>query len=294
MVNPIPFNIGATVEAAVNPSAAHITGTKTAQYFRRYLSQKLMSIFKWELPENWSKRYFLYALQCAPVAVFNTERFGVIPNTCTLSGLNVFYQPSTAIVANPLLPNLPELKIGENCVIFTPTMDYGGLDDLIEFYADQMALVTESFCCNINNSKLSYVFAAEDKAIAQSFKKAMDLILSGEPYVVADKKLFDTSGELRVKMLEQNVRQNYIGTELFEMLKNIENQFATEIGIPNSNTQKRERLITDEVNSNNVETSIRSELWLENLKESCSEVKRIFNVDVSVNWRYEPEVVENG
>lgn len=39
--------------------------------------------------------------------------------------------------------------------------------------------------------------------------------------------------------------------------------FDTDIGIPNANTDKRERLITDEVNSNNAETLSKCALWLD-------------------------------
>ena len=67
-----------------------------------------------------------------------------------------------------------------------------------------------------------------------------------------------------------------------------ENLFDTEIGIPNSNTNKRERLIVDEVNSNNVETATKCELWLEDLQKTCAKTTDLFGIDISVDWRYEP------
>ena len=65
--------------------------------------------------------------------------------------------------------------------------------------------------------------------------------------------------------------------------------FDTEVGIPNSNTEKRERMITDEVNANNVETITKCELWLEELKKSCERTKAMFGIDISVDWRHKPE-----
>ena len=61
--------------------------------------------------------------------------------------------------------------------------------------------------------------------------------------------------------------------------------FDTEIGIPNANTDKRERLITDEVNANNVETYSKCSMWLENLQEACQKVNRMFGLSISVDWR---------
>ena len=48
--------------AAVSPSTVHCRNTALSQYFRRYLLQKAMSLYKWKLPEHWSKNYFVYVL----------------------------------------------------------------------------------------------------------------------------------------------------------------------------------------------------------------------------------------
>ena len=47
-------------------------------------------------------------------------------------------------------------------------------------------------------------------------------------------------------------------------------------------------MITSETESNDVETSTRMEMWLDGWKKSCDAVKKMFNVDVSVNWRPDP------
>lgn len=70
-------------------------------------------------------------------------------------------------------------------------------------------------------------------------------------------------------------------------MQTIENQFNTLIGIPNANTQKRERLITDEVNSNNAETSALATLWLETMQEGIDKVNQMFGTNISVKYRYE-------
>ena len=72
-------------------------------------------------------------------------------------------------------------------------------------------------------------------------------------------------------------------------MRTIENQFNTFIGIPNSNTQKRERLITSEVESNNVEVFALPNLWLNTMREGIEKVNRMFGLNISVSLRYEPE-----
>ena len=51
----------------------------------------------------------------------------------------------------------------------------------IEYDADLLALATESLAVNITNSKLAYVFACQDKTVAESFKKMFDQINEGNP-----------------------------------------------------------------------------------------------------------------
>ena len=65
--------------------------------------------------------------------------------------------------------------------------------------------------------------------------------------------------------------------------------FDTDVGIPNANTDKRERMITDEVNANNIETLTRCELWLEELQKSCKNTENMFGIDIQVDWRHDPD-----
>lgn len=290
---PFSYDYMNVVESSRSPSTVHTQNTHLVAYFRRYLLQKAMSVFTWKMPEAWDKDYFLYGLYTwGYMAVLNTQRYGVIPQGCGLKGYNVFYRPREIIVTNPLFyPKKSIIKtIGVDCVLFKLEPDYGGIMDLINYYAEQLALCAEAKDVNLINSKLSYVFAAESKTAAESMKKLYDCIASGEPAVVVDKALISDEGKPKWMPFEQNVGQNYIVSDILSDMRKIEAQFNTDIGIPNANTDKRERLNTDEVNANNVETASRCEMWLERLQQSCEEVKNMFGVEMSVDWRHKPEV----
>ena len=162
-----------------------------------------------------------------------------------------------------------------------------GLFDLVDFYGDLMALSAETAGVNILNSKLSYVFAADNKASAESMKKLYDNIASGEPAQFVDKNLFDDEGNLKMQMFTQDVGTNFIADKLLESLRTIRCMFLTAIGIPNANTDKKERLIVDEVNANNFETRANCAQWLEELQKGCKKAREMFGIDISVNWRDE-------
>ena len=294
MINGAPYyyNYINAETSQVTPSTVHVKDSGLCRYFTKYLLQKAMSVFEWDLPVTWNKDYFLYVLYCwGYVAVVNTDKFGVIPQGCGLKGYDVFYAPTHAVIANPLLSGILEPRIGTQCELLKLQPDFSGILDLVGHYAEQMALASQSVSVNLLNSKLSYVFTAKTKALAESLKKMYDQIASGEPAVVIDSRLKNAAdGEETWKSFEQNVGGNYIVTNLLADLRKIEAMFDTEIGIPNANTDKRERLIQDEVNANNIETYSKCAMWLENLQDACKRVNDMFGLSIAVRWRKIPEM----
>ena len=280
------------------PPTVCVTNTPLSRFFQRYLLQRAMSVFRFKLPENWSAEYFLYTLYCIGfLAVINTDKFGVIPQACTLYGYDVYYRPNKAQIANPLLKGIINPVIGVQCELVKLAPDYGGILDLVTFYADMMALTAQSAGVNLLNSKLSYLFTAKNKSASESFKRVFDKVSSGEPMVVIDEKLMNADGSKAWEAFTQNVGQNYIADRLLEDLRKLEQRFDTAIGIPNANTEKKERLITDEVNSNNVETYSLCELWLDEIQKCFVKVENMFGIKPSVDWRYKPNTsggIKNG
>ena len=283
----------------VNSCYSPKTPIKTSfqyMFYCRYLYQKIISVFKWTIPYSWSKSMFLLTLYSRGYAgVVKTDKYGVIYNPCSVGGRNVFYEPAYILMANPLLPNITgkQLEISTECALIRLTPDYMGVLDLIGFYAEKMALCSQGIDVNITNSKLSYVFSAKDHTQAKTFKKMYDQITDGEPAVVVDKKLFNDDGSPNWQLFTQNLKQTYITDLLISDLRKIEDEFNTRIGLPNANTDKRERLISDEVNANNVETETLPELWLDNLHRSINQAVELYpelSGKISVDWRVKPNV----
>lgn len=287
---PMFYNYMNAETTKYSPSTIHASDNQTAQYFRRYLLQKAIAVFKWKMPEHWVKEYFLYTLYSQGfIAIINTNKFGVIPQRCALSGYNVMEAPTQVIVNNYLIRFPMSPTIGINCVLIKLMPDYGSILDKIEYYAAKMALVSEAIDINLLNTRLTTVFGADTKGAAESLKKVYDQVSRGEPAVFTDQKFFNADGKPKWAQFTQDAKQNYIVTDLLSDLRKIEAQFATDIGIPNANTDKRERLITDEVNANSIETKTLCELWLEELQKSCKQASTMFGIELSVDWRNNPD-----
>lgn len=278
------------------PSTVHCKNANLTWYFKRYLLQKIISVFEFkDLPETWSKDYFLYVLFInGYVAIINTDKFGVIPQHCSLQGYDVFYRPTNAVIANPLLRGLLQPRIGEECELIRMQPDYCGCWDIVEVYADMLALALEGLGVNLVNSKFAYIFGAEDKAAAESFKKLYDNIQKGDPAVFTGKELFNEQGELGIQLLTQNLQQNYIAGDILDDMAKIDSRFNTDIGIPNVNIAKASGVSQSEVDSNNIDTRSKCELWLETMRDGVEKVNNMFDLNISVALRFKEEAQSNG
>lgn len=284
---PFYYDYQNTTAASQQPANMHVLNTEIGRFFQRYLLKKAISVFKWRLPDWWDTDYFLYVLYSFGfVGIINTDTFGVIPQQCGLQGYNVFYRPTNIIVANPRIKGIMRPRIGIECVLMKLQPDYCGVLDLCAHYASKMALASASIDQNLWNTKIATIFFAETDAEQQAFKKAYDRMTDGDPMVVVRKNLRDDNGNLKYEKFNRDVKASYIVSDLLSDLRKIEAEFDTRIGIPNANTDKRERLITDEVNANNVETHILADKWMDSIQDGIAQVKDMFDITLSCDWRY--------
>lgn len=289
-----------------SPSTVHVKNSRLRKFFRKYLFQKAISVFKWNLPEEWDKDYFLYTLYgLGYIAIVDTDEYGVICQGGALGGYNLYYRPSYIVITNPLLRQTLTCSIdrstegpadraltsvtGKDCVLVKLQPDYSSIMDIVGYYADQMALASESMGINLLNIKSGTVFGAESKAKAESFKKMYDMLSDGDPAVVIDKQLLDEQGKPVWFPFTQNIKESYVVSDLLSDMRKIEAMFCTDIGIPNANTDKRERLISDEVNANNVETSSRCEMWMEEIRKGLTKANEKYKLNLTVDWRVDPD-----
>ena len=289
---PIYYDFANAWQTSKAPTATHPRDNMCAQYYTRYLLKRAMSLFKWELPEYWDKDYFLYTLYCfGYVAVVNTNEFGVIPQYGALSGYDVFFRPRKVYVTNPVFSasekreyNLRGDKPDGALIKLQP--DYSGLMDVCGMYAERLAYCHEALVMNLGNSKLSYVFMSDNKAAQETFKRMFDKIQQGDPAVMVGGKLKDADGKPLWEMFTQNLKQNYIATDIINDMRGIMAEYDSFIGIPSANTTKRERLITDEVNANNTETETLIDLIEQTLTDTIKHCNNVFGLNLSAERRY--------
>lgn len=252
---------------------------QSAYYFSRKLLRQVFGRFDFTLPDNWPLDYFLTTLFInGEICITDTEA-GVIPLRCGHSGINMYNEPTHCIIANPVLGEMRK-EIGTECALVRINWNYSGIMDIVNRYAALLAMCDSSLAVTLMNSKVAFIGMASSKAQANTMKKMYDMISMGQPAVFVNGDAVNQEN-----FFFNNVRQNFVGQEIMQVKRMITNDFLTEIGINNANLEKRERLVTDEVNANDEEIGNNVQHWLDNIKEGFKQANTLFGLDLSVSLR---------
>ena len=267
-----------------SPSDIHAYNTSLHTFFARYLFQRAMSVYEWKLPKEYNIHYFQWVLWTFGfICLFNDKDYGQLCQQCTLEGYDIYYYPRNAIVTNPAFKKEKKLRIDKDCVVLNLMGNFTGICDLVNFYADMLAVLYESFGVNAIQAKNTDIYGCADKKTAEEMKKVTDLVMSGKPAVFTSKELFNDDGTLTAQQFKNSTE--YFGSELLDNIERILKNFDTEIGIPTA-PSKKERLISREISSSSYESQTRAEMWLENLKRECEKARALLGIDIDVNFRY--------
>lgn len=277
----------------ISPSTLHTKNNALFNMFYRHLLRMVYNIYDFTLPEKWNSNFFKWVLfDRGILAVLKTQKFGVIPMDCTVSGFTVFYQPHRAIINNPLFTKSYDLVIGKECEIIYLQPDFCGMSDIIGFYADQMCIASESVMLNTVNSRLSHVFVSNSKGAKVGYQTMMDGLLSGNVAAFINNNMVDkATGKLNYELINNHVKDNFVVLELQEVIRNWEYDFCRVVGIPSQGINKKQRMVVDEVNASNVETAADAENRLECLQESFAKVRKLFGFsesELNVTWKHDP------
>lgn len=299
MYVPLNYNQLNIVESSYQPSVVKNNSVAFA-YWQRSLFQRACSVLEFTLPDDWTGKtrdFFYYCLfRFGYVAVFERPEFGRVFQPATLNGINFYYQPTRALISNPAIPESLDLEIGRECEILKLTPDYIGIWPIIDRYAQKLATLDGAIDMSIVNNKFAFILAAKNKAAAAALKKMLDKVNAGEPAVILDMKVLNDEvdkTEPWQSWTREHLKENYLTTDQLKDQQTILNAFDAEIGIPTTPYQKQERLTDFESRSRSVDSKARMNVWLDTLKSSIEEVKKLYpDIKLSVKYRYEDEVKE--
>ena len=170
----------------------------------------------------------------------------------------------------------------------------------IELFARRLTEIQRAIDVNINGQKtpvLLYGTEAQQKTLRRVYQQWQ----GNEPVIFGDKQLQENP----IQAIKTDVPESYVN--LMRAKNTIWNEAMSFLGIDNTNTDKRERMITDEVESNNQLLKSQRYIFLNARKEACELINDLFagelegKVDVKFrdyggevndNWRDTPQNLE--
>lgn len=287
------------------PSSVKAYNNAVFKYWQRSLFQRACSTLIIGTPKIWDEHknllyWSLFAYGFS--GVFDLPEFGKCFNPCTTSGFNFYYEPVKILLANPALkPNKDgkteiEFTIGKDAQLLKLTPDYKGIFDIINYYAEKLSSMDCAINTAIINTKFAYIIGAKNKAAAEVLKKIFDKVSKGEPAVFFDKKLANDPNDKDVPwqaLFRDNLKNSYIITDLLRDFQTILNNFDCEVGIPTIPYEKKERMVTSEAESRQIDSTARSIIWFDELTrtmEICNEFLGFTGDDkLTVTLRYNIE-----
>lgn len=247
------------------------------QYNR--IKELAISRFKWNnLPDSIDERFLELTLFEQGMAVFfydEVMKYLALP--AMVGGMLDVYRIPTKRTAyanngfNMHLDNTDSVIIWNNKL--HDNMIYG-----CEMFARRLYECDRTIDVNIKAQKTPILITCSENQ-RLTLKNTYEQYTGNAPVIFADKDIDILKSLQAIPTLAP-----YVADKLLETKTQIWNECLTWLGISNTNYQKKERLISDEVSRNMGGTVASRNSGLEMRKQACDEINRMFGLNISVEF----------
>lgn len=253
------------------------------QYYNRLL-ELAINMYEWKnLPDTVDERFLELTLFSDGMAVyFRDEILGDLCLQTMIGGnLDVYRIPMerTAYAANGYQVRLDPTN---SVIIFNNYTHTNSMLD-IEMYARRLYNIERTIDVNVNAQKTP-VMVVGSEAQRLTLKNLMMQYDGNEPFIYGDDKL--NVNALNVLRLDAP----YVADKLNILKRQIWNEALTYLGIENSNTEKKERLVTDEITSNLGGVEAQRFCRLNARRKAADQINAMFGTNITVDFREENKV----
>lgn len=261
---------------------AKMRSANVQQMYYHMLYEMAVNRFEWTgLPSTVSARWLEITLFDNGLALFfNDQRIGRF--LCTQAsqsrGVNLYNDP---IAFTPIGVNYTyrTLKRDSECVpIWENRLRYPMRDVLIE-YSVRLAEIDKAYNVNLSNLKIPLLVTADEKT-RLSVQNALQQREDGQPAIIGydgmdPSAMFQSFPQVGPYLLDQ------LTLEKSKVL----NECLSFLGVQSSGSEKRERLISDEISTANEKTDIWRTAALRARQEACDKINRTWpELNIGVKW----------
>lgn len=258
--------------------SAQINNQTYIDYYQR-LMEFAINMFEWRnLPPTVDERFLELTLyEKGYCLYFNDEVVGNLALTCTIGGMLDVYRIPTERRAfavngyNKICTSQDSVLIFNN-YLHTPTIL------TIELFARRLYEIERTIDVNVKAQKTpTLVLASEQQRL--TLKNLYMQYDGNEPFIFGDKDMeFDG-----IKCLKTDAP--YVADKLQVLKHQIWNEALTFCGIENSNQDKKERLVADEVGSNYGNIEAQRNVMLNARRQAADKINRMFGTNIEVGFR---------
>lgn len=268
-------------ESAVMNNATYI------QYFNR-LVELSVSMFEWQgLPETVDPRYLeLHLFQNGSMVYFRDEVMGDLCLDCIANGqFDVYGNPISRRAYSSYNQYQKTLNESDSVIIWNNYLRQPSVLD-VKMFAKRLYNLDRIIDVNANAQKTPVLVQGTEKQrlTLVNLYKEFD---GNAPFIFGDKNLDLNS----LRAISTNAP--YVADKLYQLKTQIWNEALTYLGISNLNIQKKERMITDEVQRNQGGTIASRYSRLEARREAVDKINRMFGTDISVDYREDFQINED-
>lgn len=265
------------------------------QYYLSRLSELAMSMFKWrDLPDSIDARFLEYTLFYEGAAVFFKDPDLDLSDSVTgsylalqvvLGGdLNVYRVPRSrkAYAVNTYNKMLDE---NDSVIIWNNMLrlpEYGRM----RFYAHKLYEIDRAIDVNVKGQKHPIAILC-DESQRLTLKNVYKQYDGNEPFIFGDKSL--DLGAMQVI----NTGSPYVADKLQDLKNNIWSEAMMCLGIPNTPTQKKERLVANEAAVSQGGTLASRSSRLEMRKRACDEINKMFGLKIGVEYNQDLDLTSD-
>ena len=248
--------------------------------------------YRWEnLPNGIESRYIEEMLyDNGECAMFDHPDLGLcVLRSSSRENLNIYGEPTKLTLTGF---NEHRTVMMDECVrIMNNDLALPTLPNIV-YYARRMAEIDDIIMQNLRQQRVPYLFATDENN-SFSMKALYDRIYQGEPAIFIDKEML--KGEPENIMVIPTVSP-YLVDKLQLQKQEMERELLTFLGI-NNTLEKKERLLTDETNSNNQFIKMSSDIGFKQRQLACQQMNEMFGLNVRVfetQDEFEEEVTDDG
>lgn len=267
----------------INPKKFETKPLNNMTYLDYYyrLEEIAINTFAWEnLPDTVDERFLELALCEYGYAVyFRDEIIGDLALTCMIGGQLDVYRIPTMRRAYAVNGYQKQLSNKDSVLIYNnflhmPTMS------TIALFARRLYEIERAIDVNVKGQKTP-LFIACDETERLTYKNLYTKYDGNEPMILGSKNLDLDS----IKVMPTTAP--FVADKLNILKHQIWNEALTFFGVENVNTDKRERMVSDEVISNLGDVESQRYVMLNARRQAAKQINKMFGTDIKVNFRQE-------